>query len=171
MQIGGHFMGELRVRIKFGEHEFEAEGSEPSIDRQLAFFRRLVTPGVAVETSGGSGVAPREQLSLEKILQIHGRIVSLRVRVPPEASDEALLLILLGQRQLLRNERVSGLEVMQGFRYSQIPVRRADAVVGRLAREADVIVTGQHRRRRYRLSSGGLEKAKTIAHKLIAANS
>src|SRR5437763_1385269 len=55
-------MGELRIRIKIGEHEFECEGPAESVERQAEAFQRMITPAApppAIPES--SPIAPEEK--------------------------------------------------------------------------------------------------------------
>jgi hypothetical protein len=125
-------MSELRIRMKFGDHEFEAEGLADA---------------------------------LERIMRVRGRILSLSVTA---TAAEAVLVILLGQRNLRQNDSVSGTEIMRGLRDSGIRIPRADTILTKHAGTGSVVAMGERRRRRYRLSSLGVEKAQQIARSLIA---
>src|SRR5467141_3486421 len=84
-------MSESRLRIKFGEHEFEAEGSTESVERQLEIFKRLVIPGTALkaamETTQESA-KDQAPLSLEKIMNVQGRTVSLRAAAKVDGAEQ-----------------------------------------------------------------------------------
>ncbi len=161
-------MSESRLRIKFGDHEFEAEGSTESVERQLEIFKRLVVPGAAlkagIETTQESA-ADQAPLSLEKIMDVQGRTVSLRAAAKVE---DALLLLLLGQRQFRQHHILSGAEVMHSLRQSGLEVQRADIALKRLAVKGNVIAIGRYRARRYQLSKSGLDGAEQIARRLIS---
>ena len=154
-------MSEVRIRIKFGEHEFEAEGSVEAVDKHFATFRSLVAPAPTAEPNPTKLEAP----IWEKIMRVNGRIVSLSVQSHPR---DAALAILLGQRHFLRSESVSGREIMEGFRNSGIRAGRADLILKQHALRGYVIATGRRRLKRYRLSHDGLERAQQIARALAA---
>ena len=161
-------MSESRLRIKFGDHEFEAEGSTESVERQLEIFKRLVVPGAAlkagIETTQESA-ADQAPLSLEKIMNVQGRTVSLRAAAKV---DDAVLLLLLGQRQFRQHHILSGKDVMNGLRASGFKVRRADLVLKKLSGAGSIIAIGRYRARRYQLSKSGLDGAEQIARRLIS---
>jgi len=161
-------MSESRLRIKFGEHEFEAEGSTESVERQLEIFKRLVIPGTALkaamETTQESA-KDQATLSLEKIMNVQGRTVSLRAAAKV---DDAVLLLLLGQRQFRQHHILSGKDVMNGLRASGFKVRRADLVLKKLSGAGSIIAIGRYRARRYQLSKSGLDGAEQIARRLIS---
>lgn len=154
-------MSELRVKIKVGEHEFEAEGSEVSVERQFEAFKRLIAPPAGVSES--EPAPPR--LAVERITLHQGKILSLS---EPANAAEAVLVILLLQRLYHQLEFVSGTEIMAGLRNSGIRINRADYILSKHAAEGAIIAIGERRRRRYRLSTEGLAKAEAIARRLIA---
>ena len=199
-------MGELRIRIKFGEHEFEGEGPVESVERRVEAFQHMIAPPTPPPPAPESGpiaseekpaespentvladeepaqtdetamqveqkTAPPEEsplpppLRLEQIMHMRGTILSLSVqaRLP-----DAILVILLGQRNFRRNESVSGIEIMQGLRDSGFRVLRVDTLLTKFSRLGSVIVMGEHRRRRYRLSISGAVQAEQIARALAA---
>jgi hypothetical protein len=163
-------MSELRIRMKFGEHEFEAEGLADAVERQLESFKQLIAPGQAAALSQRTAESPEDQRkaappALERIMRIRGRILSLSVTA---TAADAVLVILLGQRNLRQNDSVSGTEIMRGLRDSGIRIPRADTILTKHAGTGSVIAMGERRRRRYRLSSAGVEQAQQIALSLIA---
>src|SRR6266849_3221429 len=120
-------MAEHRLKIKIGEHEFEASGSVEIVQSQFDTFAELIktmaeiakTPASVADegkppplTDSGAG---SNQLALDKIMRADGRVVSLTVRAPVR---EAILLIMSGQRQLRSNELSTGTEIMDGLRES-----------------------------------------------------
>ncbi len=155
-------MGDTRVRIKFGEHEFEAAGSEESVDRHLAFFKQLIAP------PGIEAIALPEAerpLPLEQILRLNGKIVSLSVTAKVE---DAILVLLLGLAQLCQKSIVSGAEIMMGLRQSGFRLRRADVLLRKHEVKGNIIAIGRHRSRRYQFSKKGKEQAQQIARGLIS---
>jgi hypothetical protein len=162
-------MSELRIRIKLGEHEIEVEGSTDAVERQFETFKQLfAAPLLSIQKDSADqekqGRAPR-RLPLETIVGVRGTIYSLKVSAK---IDDAILVILLAQRTFRNNETVSGFEIMDGLRDSGFNIRRVDMILNRYIRLAQVVAVGQHRRRRYRLSLDGLQRAEQIASALIA---
>jgi len=164
-------MSELRIKIRLGEREFEIEGSAESVERQFEAFKWLIAPPpdpTPVKEPLPEPPTPAlavERVPLERIMRIRGAIISLSVS---SKVHDAVLVILLGQRIYRQNDNVSGIEVMEGLRDSGIRVPRVDLLLSRYARLGIVVAMGQHRRRRYRLSTAGVEQAQQIAHRLIA---
>ena len=78
------------------------------------------------------------------------------------------LAILLGQQLLRNNTKVMGSEIMAGLRRSGVSISRADYVLRNLIVDACVTATGYHRRRRYRLTNRGIDRAQEVARSLAA---
>ena len=60
------------------------------------------------------------------------------------------------------------MELNEGLTVSGLKVLRADRLMDRAMAEGLVIVIGQHRGRRYRLTNSGFQRASEIADSLIA---
>ncbi len=171
-------MAENRLKIKIGEHEFEAEGPVDIVQAQLAAFTELVsklpatpqkptqrTPASSEDKSKGGGNGD-DQLSLEKIMRADGRLISLTVRA--ETVADAALLLLFGQRHFRANDSVTGGEILDGLRESGQPVPRIDGTLLRLSDDGLVITIGERRARRYRLTNTGIARAQEVARALIS---
>jgi hypothetical protein len=63
---------------------------------------------------------------------------------------------------------VAGNERMEGLRASGHRIPRADHILKRNAGTGHIVVTGKRRRRRYRLTTDGLERASNIARRLAS---
>ena len=99
-------------------------------------------------------------------MKADGRIVSLTAK--GETVDEAILLILLGQKDLRNNQEVTGAEIMDGLKQSGYQVDRIDRTIDKLSSVGDAITIGAHRSRRYRLTNQGLARALAVAKELIS---
>jgi len=173
-----------RLKIKIGDCEFEAEGPEESVQAQFEAFKELVlnasvrvnTESASTQTAGpknGQGeVEPPPPPAtvvddqLDKIMQLDDeRIVSLTA--PPESLDEAVLLLVFGQRQFRQNSKVTGNEIMEGLRMSGRIVERVDRNLQKAADNGDILSIGKKRGKRYRLTNQGLAKARKIAKERI----
>jgi hypothetical protein len=104
-------------------------------------------------------------LPLEKIIKVEGRVVSLTARC--ESVDEAVMLILLGQKEFRNNQEVTGAEIMDGLKQSGYLLGRVDLVLDKLSKEGSTIIIGVHRARRYRLTNVGHSKALSIAKEVL----
>src|SRR5713101_7692529 len=110
-----------RLKIKVGDHEFEAEGPVDIVQAQFAAFKEMVA-NVPAQKSAEAPNEPKQEpptnglphLPLEKIMKTEGRVVSLTAK--SETVDEAVLLILLGQKESRNNLEVTGSEIQDGLK-------------------------------------------------------
>ena len=150
----------LRVRIKLGENEFEAEGSPDVVQTQIATFERLIGRSVEpVRAAIADSIPP-----IKNIVRADGKIVSLTVDC--QSLPQAVLAMLLGHRELRGASWVSGSEIMAGLRASGKQIGRADNILKRHANLGHVVIHGKRRLKRYRLTTDGVERAKAIAQTL-----
>ena len=176
------------LKVKLGIHEFEASGPVQVVQAQFAAFEKLVTslpapahipppiqynPGEKdVGTTQWNSPKPSEQSTatearLDKIMKLNGRIVSLTIR--PHDVEDAVLLLLYGQKVLRQNDSVTGAEIMSGITATGgLSIGRTDRLLEQLATFGDVIVIGEHRSKRYRLTNAGLAKVRTMADSYLA---
>lgn len=159
-----------KLKTKIGEYEFEAEGPVDIVTAQFDEFRDLIktinsAPGKTAEVPANQTSETQARLPLEKILKVEGRVVSLTAKC--ESTDEAILLLLLGQKELRNDQEVTGSQVMDGLQLSGYKLDRVDRLLDRLAANGSVITMGVHRGRRYRLSNIGLTTALGIAREVI----
>ncbi len=172
-----------RLKLKVGQHEFEAEGPADIVQAQFQAWKDLIasaplypSPSPQIETTpernqvvtnGGEQELASIDTSLGKIMRTDGRIISLTAR--PKNVEDAILLILYGQRTLRQNDAVTGNEVMEGLSTTGgLAVSRVDRLLEKIDSDGDVIVMGEHRKKRYRLTNAGLSKARQLANDLLA---
>ena len=165
--------GSSRLKIKIGDHEFEAEGPAETVQAQFRVFKELIA-----KTPERKGLEPGEppppppvpknnsQLRLDSIMKTEGRVVSLTARA--NLLEDAILLIILGQKTFRSIDGVTGSEIVDGLKVSGQPADRIDRVITKLADDGHVIITGVRRAKRYRLTNQGLAKAQEIAKAIIA---
>jgi hypothetical protein len=181
---GEHFMdAPYRMRLKIGAHEFEAEGPVNVVQEQVKRFMDLIaslpsdvvahpyyeqknseipTPAIVATPA-----VPADVTTLGRIMKLDNRTISLTAR--PTSAGDAVLLLLLGQKMLRENDAVTGGEVMAGIAATGgLAIPRVDRLLEKMAREGDVIVIGEHRAKRYRLTNTGLAKARQITNDLLA---
>jgi hypothetical protein len=159
----------LKLRIKTGEHEFEAEGPSEVIQSYITTFLRIIgREEKPVEEPIATLASIRPLLpDWSQFLRVENNIVSMNAT--SGALDRDILLLLLGQQQLRGNTAVAGTEIMAGLRGSGHTISRADHILKRFASSGDIVATGKRRRRRYRLTTDGAEKALKIAWTLASA--
>jgi len=162
-------MPTLKIRIKTGEHEFEAEGLAEDVNPQILTFLRLLGREDLSGSKPAVAVSAQALLLSEvsKLMSVTGRTVSLNAS--SESLGEDILLLLLGQQQLRGNTEVGGREIMEGLRASGHSIARADHILKRHAGTGHIVVTGKRRRRRYRLSTDGIDKASKIARRVASS--
>jgi hypothetical protein len=163
-------MDTQKLKIKIGEHEFEAEGPIDVVQNQFAAWKELIAvvptkPTQITLEKVGDKNASVQRLALDKIMKSEARVISLTARA--ETVEETALLILLGQKELRGNQEVTGSEIMDGLRQSGYAISRADTLMDRLSADGHVITVGVHRSRRYRLSNAGLTLAQSIAEEVL----
>jgi hypothetical protein len=170
-------METMKIRLKVGDHEFEAEGPPDLVQAQFEAFRELISrspekqadkqPDVLSEVKQDEQVkVPFAHIPLERIMRANGRIVSLTA-LPPSTEDAALL-IMLGHKDLRDNENVTGQEIGDGLAQSGRPVARTDRVMDKPIASALVLKSGLKRSTRYRLSNVGHQRALLLARDLLA---
>jgi hypothetical protein len=170
-------METAKVRVKLGEHEFEAEGTPESVQAQFETFQQLLStlankiPEPIVQHADQTidsedNIKDKSHVPLTKIMHVAGRIVSLTAM--PSSTENAALLIMLGHKDLRNNESVTGQEIGDGLAQSGRPVLRTDRVMDKAINDALVLKSGYKRSTRYRLSNSGHQKALAIARELIA---
>jgi len=163
-------MDTLKIKMKIGEHEFEADGPSEIVQKQLASFKELIaTTPKSQEPAPSQPHKAAEKLPhlpLEKILKVDGRIVSLTAKC--QTVEDAVLLVMLGQKENRNNPSVTGAEVIDGLKQSGYMLERIDRIMDKLTDDGSIITVGAHRARRYRLSNTGLSKALLVAKEVIA---
>ena len=152
-------MDNYKLKLKIGEHEFEAEGPTEIVQAQFAAFRELIqsiqqapvriSPPPAELTINGTQpvvIAKNSEFMLDKIMRTEGRVVSLTAR--GSSLEDEILLVLLGQRNLRSNDSVSGGEILDGLRLTGRQVVRIDYQLDKMTTAGDVITVGNFRARR-----------------------
>ena len=159
-------MSELKIRIKIADYEFEADGLNDVVRAELAGFKKLLPAEMRAILPNESYPDAPPAAHLGKILRVDRRVVSLKVQ--SESVEEAVLVLLFGQKHFRNNDRVTGSEIMDGLRASGQRVNRIDYVLTRHSADGRVTAMGKGRSRRYKLTNRGVQKAQEIARKLSA---
>lgn len=168
-------MDHQRLKIKIGDNELDTEGPPEVVQARFEAFKELVlsvasrdnVPGATPKHDKGqrdrndSGQPEDIDAQLASIMRLDDRIVSLTA--PPKDVNDAILLVLLGQSVMRANESVTGAEVMDGLKVSGQGLERVDRLLQKAADAGDIIVIGQKRAKRYRLTNTGRSKARGIA--------
>jgi hypothetical protein len=153
-------MSNAKLKMRVGEHEFEAEGSAEDIKGQFEAFKELIEqlhkPSITNEIQ--IFTAPE----LDKIFKVDGRVVSL-ILFPTQDTD-AVLLILYGQKHYRNNSSVTGGEIVDGLNIDSSRTRKAIAA---LLFDEQITVEGEHRAKRYSLTKTGVGRAEQVIHTLL----
>ncbi len=166
-------MDSYRIKVKIGEHEFEAEGSPELVKSQFEDFKQIIataprqTPASSAkrqepQTEPGNG----GELQLDKISKVEGRVVSLTIK--PEAESTAAMLIMLAQKIYRGNETVTASEIKDGLEQSGYRPGRIDRLMQPLADEGSVVRIGARKGTKYRFTNQGLAKAQNAAKDALA---
>ena len=171
-------METTKIKLRIGDHEFEAEGPVEIIQAQFQAFKDIISASPSITAlqkppSDGNSQPNKDitlggpHISIEKIMHVSGRIVSLTAL--PASIEDAAMLIMLGQKDLRNNLAVTGQEIGDGLAQSGRQVPRVDRVMDKALNEQYILKTGFKRSTRYRLTNQGLSKALAIAKDLIAS--
>ena len=172
------------LKIKIGPHEFEASGSAESVREQFQAFKEMIAMAPRSDAAMIRDpiqehnemvekvyeVSAKEPKSvdngLQQITKVEGRIVSLTAR--PTDIQNAILVILYGQKILRQDEGVTGAAIIPGLKATGgYSFDRIDRTMDKMARDGEVIAFGQNRGKRYRLTNKGMDQARTLAASLI----
>lgn len=179
-------MEPFRLKLKVGQHEFEAEGDQESVERQLSVWRELIVgPASSAPTlpspppgTPSPPVAPGEALSAfgplvddraayDRLFHHRGPVVSLTMLpTGPQRDADTALLLLLGQMVYNGDQPVTGARLLEGLKLSGISVLRVDRIWGSHT-DINVVRAGSKRGVKYRLTHPGSTRAKEIAQELI----
>lgn len=167
-----------KIKIKIGQHEFEAEGPTESVQSQFQAFKELIATAQTQINDTSANSQKQEQsretqqqpkqnggLALDKIMRMDGRVISLTAQAGSE--EDSVLLLMLGQKNYRNNETVTGNELMSGLLQSGIRVPRVDRITEKLTDSGLVIRIGAHRATRYRFTNQGMVRAQEIAKAVI----
>jgi hypothetical protein len=176
-------VSEYRLKIKVGDHEFEAEGPADSVAKQFADFKEMIaslpakTPDIvfhdivddpfgpsASSSNPAASRLPSPKSELVKIFKVDGRVISIVAK--PASENDAVLLIMLGQKELRGNEAPTGSEVKDGLEQSGYKPLRVDRMMDSLFADGLILISGKNRGKKYRLSNPGLVKAQALADDL-----
>ena len=172
-----------RLKIKIGDHEFEAEGPADAVQQQFSAFKDLIlsVPSIPVLKPQNGKLPERDNVQdedikndlaevdsrLDKIMRVNQRVVSLTAR--PSTARDAIILILYGHKILRQSDEVTGGEIMDGLTTTGgFSISRVDRMLESLGRDGSVIVIGERRAKRYRLTNTGINVARTVAQQVLS---
>jgi hypothetical protein len=140
----------MRIKIKTGEYELEAEGPKDDVNAQVLTFLRLMgrkdLEGLQPVRVPSTPPPPSLDEELQKLMKVSGKMVLLNASSGSLVED--VLLLLLGQQVLSGNASVAGNEIMEGLRASGHSIPRAGHIMKRHSSIGYIVSTGKRRRRR-----------------------
>lgn len=175
----------IKLRIKAGEWEFEAEGEAQTVIQQLEKFQDLFTgwritpphkesPRILSDRPYALPSPNKQELSppyLERIFESDPHSSLLLCRIPPAghgAEAKLVLLLLFGYLELRGVTEVSALTLKQAIKRSFHPVLRLDRLLSEYIRDRFVLKTGRGKGGKYRLTPLGVKKAMTLTEELAS---
>lgn len=185
-------MDVVKLRIKFGVDELEAEGTQEFVEKQRDIFmerikNRLPAKPVAddllladatksqngrssSEDDGSKATIANLPVSLadmKKIATQEGDTITLTAVPSGETADEDSLKLLLLAHKVMRSvDSVQTDDLLAGMKQSGRSLDRLDRVFGRIDPSL-ILRTGVKRGTKYRLTNPGVVKAKAIAEQLL----
>jgi hypothetical protein len=173
-------IGSHRIKIKLGDAEFEAEGSEQSVQAQYELFlgalerKTVKEPGTPTPKANGAPEGERRENLGAFDDNMQARIFELRqdgivaLRVLPKGNDreaDALILLLYGYRRLKNEENVLATHLLRAAQYSGVSVYRPAHALA--VHDQFLIRGGQKKGSTYSLNNQGVTKAEEIAAKIF----
>jgi len=173
-----------KLRIRIGDAEFEAEGSESSVKAQYdAFLQALAAQGAAeARAPAAPGSAPKDHIEqngepdesagvdealIEKAYLLgKDGLVSLKYLPKSDQREaDALLLILFGYTTLKQADAVLGTQLTRAARQSGISIDRVDRA---LAKHDTLLLKGGARKGvKYSLNNQGRVKAQEMLKQML----
>lgn len=175
-------MDAMKVRLKVGVHEFEAEGPPNEVNAQLAIWQGLISSQSAADgrvtkdgttrDSGGDGSGePRSGPGTGRLFVVDDRKDLVTLRAHPQGEDraaDAVLLIVYGYRALRNLEDVPVTKLLESLRVSGISVERIDRAVAPHLTAGYLLKAGRAKGGRYRLTNTGMAAATRLAEELTS---
>jgi hypothetical protein len=171
-------MDTCRLRVKIGPYEMEAEGPRDFVEKHYGSFSeripqqgtQLATVPIAANPVATPGAEVLTESTLAPIFhqESNGRMLILTAKPSGDSSEvDAVLLLLLGHKEIRGVDLVSSDELLYGLKQSGYPVERADRIAARAREQGFLIPTGVRRGTRYRLTVPGTTRAKRVAQELL----
>lgn len=182
-------MSEYKLRIKIGQHEFEAAGDADVVKAQFEEFKQLIADQPAAANPAVTPTLPLpsntltrpldqtipevlDTLRIEKVVRVDGKKpITLSVLPRGEGREgDAALILLLAYRALWQEEEMAGARILEGLNSSGYNVERMDRLMDRYVDSQEPLVsrTGKRRGVRYRITTRGVQRAKELVKELVA---
>ena len=162
------------LKIKLGQFEFEASGSEEQVQQQFNQFAKLVESQKPNAGAGGGNGTGETKLEAGKTSGRLARLFTasgekLILSVKPKTAPDGLLVLLLGYKEVKEIEPVPVTALLQGLKLSGFTVERMDEVTPTLTpQNAEMInKTGKRNASKYRLTAIGAQRAAQLSQELL----
>ncbi len=169
-------MENSKLKIKIGTHEFEAEGSEETVQKQYQMFLEAVkgAPAASPIPAGKLEQAPESNDvngRLARLFRTDGKGITLTARLPESNTRDAdtIILLLYGYKKLKGMESVYAPTLNESLRLSGYSVERVDRAIIPYTTPDNYLITraGQKRGTQYRLTNKGETRAKELEEQLL----
>jgi hypothetical protein len=164
--------GPHKVRIKIGDAEFEAEGSEESVKQQYADFLAALsarastsTPPPSPPPPNGAGASTGDVGTdlINRVFKIDGDLVSLQFLPKGEnVNADALMLILYGYHALKNQQMILGTQLVRAANQSGLGLDRVDRSLDGYEGQNMVLKGGVRKGTKYGLNNQGKKKAEEM---------
>lgn len=166
-----------RLKIKIGQHEFEAEGPPEAVNAQFEAWKDLISalPSTGqFDQSGGGPAAPPNPESAKPPVELPGifehdrkkNLISLRVH--PRGDHrfaDALLLIMYAYKLLDQDEVMVG-RLKEAMALTGLRLERVDRTMEPHLRANLVLKGGTGKGGKYRLTNMGIQRAEVLVREL-----
>jgi hypothetical protein len=183
-------MSAYKLRIKIGQHEFEAEGEESTVKAQFEEFKSIIAVPAhqekpannlppAVTQNGhqpnpGNVSPPASTLladRLNRIVRVEGKNPITLSALPRGEGREgdAVLVLLLAYKAFWQQDEMAGARLLDGLQRSGYNVERVDRVMDQFIEGSEPLImrSGVRRGVRYRLTTRGYARATELAQELV----
>jgi len=168
-----------KVRIKLGDAEFEAEGTEESVKQQYADFLAALAARPSPTSQQQHAPKPADGKPLpagsldaalmDRVFNLDGDLVSLQFLPKTEtATADALMLLLYAYSTLKNQDMVLGTQLTRAARQSGLGIERVDRSFGKYETESLLLKGGAKKGTKYGLNNQGKVKAQEILNKLAS---
>ncbi|MBA3355288.1 MAG: hypothetical protein H0U18_04985 [Pyrinomonadaceae bacterium] len=178
-------MESQKLRIKIGEHEFEAEGPAEQVAAQFEAWKELVA-SLPKDTNGShaprtpSGRLPKNVTEVQTpdgfavpwdVFEVDEKRKLVTLKVLPTGEDReavALLLLLFGHRKTFEQQEVLATRLIEAMQVSGFKQVRVDRTLAKFVNAGLVLNSGQRKGSKYRLTNTGYARAEEEARELFA---
>lgn len=177
----------FKLRLKVGQHEFEAEGIKEDVQAQFDAWKSLISGSTAVAATPplDQPPAPRQpapftpaqpeqsqanpQDAFLALFEPSGSAITLRAYPSGEQAEDAVLLVAYAFRRLQSQDILSSVLIGKSMRLSGGTIDRVDRVVNnQITRGYMMKAGGVGRGTKYRLTNTGAARAEALAKELYA---